>query len=643
MCGIVGYAGLEIAPQTLKRMCDILVHRGPDEDGYYQGAGVGLAMRRLAIIDLKGGRQPIANETEDLWVVLNGEIYNYQDLRAALIARGHVLKTTSDTETIVHLYEEHGEGFLDHLRGMFGIALWDDRRRRLILARDRIGEKPLFYALLGGGIVFASEIKGLLQVVKQRTVDPQAVCEYFALGYVPGSRTFFKEIRKLAPGQTLVWSRAGITLKTYWALDIQHDRVITLPQAERELEELLLDAVRLCLKSDVEVGAFLSGGLDSSLLTALMRRHNARVQSFSVGYGGRAAGFNELKYARQVASHLGTEHHELILDAHSSVELLPKIVWHYDEPHAEPTSVLVYLLCEFVRKSLKVAVGGTGGDELFFGYPRHKALRYQGYYNRIPACLRKGLIRPIVERLGVSTTGSRVVKRAKRFVGSADLPIEEAYLSWVSLMDRGMRASLLSEDTRRLAEDPLGETYLSSRLLGRRDLELLDRVALVDLEGYLPEYQLAYMDRMSMATSLEVRSPFCDYRLAEYVTALPPHLRLRGETSKFLLKKVAAKYLPASIVNRRKVGFDSPIGEWMKGELRGFLAEFLSSENVRETGLLNPDGVQRLINEHQAGARDHSLQLWSVLAVEMWYRMYIESACSTFEDVQRPGAIRGMK
>jgi asparagine synthase (glutamine-hydrolysing) len=609
----------------LHEMCSCIKHRGPDDAGFYSAPDIGLAMRRLAIIDLNTGNQPISNENRDVWVVFNGEIYNYVNLRKGLIERGHNLVTTSDTETIVHLYEDFGLDFVRHLRGMFGIALWDAKRRRLVLIRDRMGEKPLYYTLAGNYILFGSEIKSILQAGRARGVNPQAVCDFLAAGYVPRQNTLFEGILKIPPGHLLVWEGGTAEIRPYWT---HGDSTVTRPTsfeiAKVCLSEQLNEAVKLCLESDVEVGAFLSGGIDSSVIVALMRKHNAKVRTFTVGYGGKAAGFNELGYAKRVAKHLGTDHHELILGPQSSMELLPKILWHYDEPHGEPTSVLVYLLCEFTRKYVKVALSGTGGDEIFFGYPRHVGIRMLELYRRVPRTLRKGLVERVIAKWPESTRGSRFAKRARRFIGSADLPPEEAYLSWVSLIRKDIRMSLISERVKSEAEDPEGERFLRDHLIGADRGSLLEKAAALDVQGYLPEYQLAYMDRMSMAHGLEVRAPLCDYRLSEFVTSLPCEYRLKGRRSKHIFKELARQWIPTDIAERRKVGFDSPIGQWFKGELREFLLGFLSRENVRRTGLLDEKKVEEMLWDHLSGRIDYSLQLWSIVAMEGWHRMYIE-------------------
>jgi asparagine synthase (glutamine-hydrolysing) len=623
MCGIAGFVGMD-DQRLLQAMCERLRHRGPDDAGFYAAPGVGLSMRRLAIIDLASGHQPIANEDQSVWVVLNGEIYNYGTLHRALAQAGHTLKTASDTETIVHLYEDHGLDFVHQLRGMFGLALWDNTRRRLVLARDRIGERPLYYTWDGQRLLFGSEIKAILQARMSRTVDPQAVSEYLAAGYLGGSRTFYKGISKLPPGHLLVHEGGQIRISRYWQPTFKPTRALAFDDATRELSTRLTESVQLCLKSDVEVGALLSGGIDSSLIVALMRAAGAHVKTFSIGYQGAAVGFDELHHARRVASILDTQHHDLILGPHSSVQLLPRVLWHYDEPNAEPTSILVYLLCEFTRKHVKVALSGTGGDELFFGYPRHVGIRLLAYYQWLPRLMRQRLVESFVSRWPEATNGNRFAKRAKRFLLGSNQSPAHAYLGWVSLLQKDLREHLLSDHVKDGLDDPAGDGFLRDFLLGGGPTSLLGRAAALDLQGYLPEYQLTYMDRMSMAHGLEVRAPFCDHELVEYVVSLPESYRLKGLRTKHILKEVARAWIPRDISERSKVGFDSPIGQWFKDELRVFLTRFLARDEVARSGLLNPDSVEALIAEHLSGRRDYSLQLWSLVTLEAWYRMYIE-------------------
>ncbi|MCX6880608.1 MAG: asparagine synthase (glutamine-hydrolyzing) [Verrucomicrobia bacterium] len=629
MCGIAGFIGKGDRP-LLERMCQSISHRGPDEDGVFIAPGIGLGMRRLSIIDLAGGHQPISNEDGTVVVVFNGEIYNYEELTASLKSHGHLFKTNSDTETIVHLYEDHGLKFVEHLRGMFAIALWDTRKRRLVLVRDRIGEKPLFYQYDedDGSLLFGSEIKAILQRGDGRHVHAQALCQFMAAGYVPAPNTFYRGIQKVPPACMIVHENHKVEIHRYWNREHGSRQTISFKDACSELSDLLVDSVRLCLKSDVEVGSFLSGGLDSSVITGIMRQLGAEVQTFSVGYQGAAVGFNELSYARRVADTLVTKHHELILQPDSTIELLPRILWHFDEPHGEPSSVLVFLLSAFTRKQVKVAMGGTGGDEIFYGYPKHAGLRMLEYYRLLPRFVRVGMLEHVIMKWPESTKGNRFAKRAKRFVTGASLPAEEAYLSWTSLLNRDLRDHLLSTEIRDHSADPSGEEFLRSFLTAPGRGSLLDRVTDMEVTGYLPEYQLTYIDRMSMAAGLEARSPLCDWRLVDYVTSLPDGYRLKGARSKHIFKAIATQWIPKEIAERKKVGFDSPIGQWIKDELRGFMSSFLSPEQIKKTGLFNPAAVQQLLAAHLAGQNDYSLQLWSLLSVEAWHRMFIEDNIS---------------
>jgi len=640
MCGIAGFAGFD-DNALLRAMSASLTHRGPDAEGFYTAPGVGLASRRLSVIDLETGNQPIANETRDVWVVFNGEIYNCDALRAGLERRGHVFSSRTDTECIVHLYEDHGLDFVQHLRGMFGIALWDVARQRLVLARDRIGEKPLYYAWDGARLLFGSECKAILQSIRRRSVDRQAVCDYLAMGYVPAPRTFYDGISKLPPAHMLVYEGGRSTVSRYWARSSPSAAPPTYEAASEELAQRLAETVQLCLKSDVEVGAFLSGGIDSSVMVALMRPHATRVQTFAVGYAGAATGFNELEYARRVARDLGTEHHELILGAGAQLDRLPSILWNYDEPNGEPTSILVNQLSEFAARRVKVAVSGTGGDEIFAGYPRYGAVGLRERYLRVPGFIRKQMVERVMATWPESTRGGRMVRRARRFVASADLPADAAYVSWVSLLPKDVRRGLLSEPATRGVEDPDGDRVLRDYLMGPSDRSLLDRATALDVEQYQPEYQLTYVDRMSMAHGLEVRAPLTDYELVNYVTSLPMSYRLKGSHSKHIFKQVSRRWIDPAITERKKVGFDSPVGQWFKDELRPFLTSFMAPDQLTRSGLLDPGGVQRLMADHLAGRRDYSLQLWSLVTLEAWYRMYIEDGVVTGRDY-RLGDLRGI-
>ncbi len=616
MCGIAGGVG-DVTPVQVRRMCDRIQYRGPDHTAVKGFGTAVLGMVRLAIIDLAGGSQPMSNESGDIWTIFNGEIYNYEDLRRDLLARGHRFRTQSDTETIVHAYEEFGEEFPTRLRGMFAIALWDEPKQRLVLVRDRLGEKPLYYHVGAHTLLFASEIKGLLAAGVAPVVDRDAAATFLALGYVPAPQTAYAGIRKLEPGHMAIFERGQLRLKQYWSLLPREPVALPYADAVEQLDVQLREAVHYCLKSDVEVAAFLSGGVDSSLITALMKAGGASVRTYSIGFDDTARGFSELPHASAVSAHLGTRHQAFVVSAEEAAGLIPQVLAHYDEPNGEPTSMLVSLLCQRVVRDVKVAMGGTGGDELFHGYPRHGKigmLALSAHIQRFAA----GGLRALLDRFDDATDGNRFVRRAKRFGRALGVPAEDGYRSWLHVLDDERRLGLV------LGASPghVDDHFLRQRLTGSQPF--LTRVLGVDAAAYLSEFQLTYMDRMSMANSLEVRSPLCDYRVAEFAAALPASYRISGGHSKRILKDVARRYLPASIVDRPKAGFDAPVGPWFKSSLRSYLTTVLDSRSVAESGLLSPSHVDRLVREHLSGRHDHSMPLWSVLSLEAWYRHYIE-------------------
>lgn len=615
MCGIAGGVGT-ISPNQVSKMCEAIRYRGPDHTAVRAFDGAVLGMVRLAIIDVAGGSQPIPNEDETLWVVFNGEIYNYEDLRAELALRGHRFRSRSDTETIIHAYEEFGTGFVERLRGMFAIAIWDIRKRTLILARDRLGEKPLYYRVEGQDLCFASEIRGLLVAGAPREVNRNAAATFLALGYIPAPHTAYQGIQKLEPGQIATFTDGHLELRRYWQLLPREPLPVSYADAVDQLDATLNEAVRYCLKSDVEVAAFLSGGLDSSLITALMKKAGAEVRSYSIGFDESARGFSEIAFADQVSRHLKTRHTTFTVTAEEAAARIPAVLAHYDEPNGEPTSMLVHLLCERVARDVKVALGGTGGDELFHGYPRHSKIGWLQAASRVPQPLASAL-KAVLARFDDSTDGNRLMRRAKRFGRALGLPAAEGYRQWLQVIDPSQRSGLVLGADPQTAEDD----FVLRRLLA--DGSFMTRVLDVDTAGYLPEFQLTYMDRMSMANSLEVRSPLCDYRVAELAASLPATYRIEGGRTKRILKDVARRYLPAEIVDRPKVGFDAPVGQWYKTALREFLLQRLDVRSVAAGGLLSPFHVERLVNEHLSGRHDHSMQLWSVLSLECWHRQFV--------------------
>ena len=627
MCGIAGFAGLN-APDLLRRMTRLLTHRGPDDEGYFETEGVGLGMRRLSVIDVETGRQPIHNEAGTVWAVFNGEIYNYLTLRQDLEQRGHRFVTNSDSEVIVHLYEEYGDDFMQSLRGMFTIALWDETKDRLLLLRDRVGIKPLYYAQDAGQLYFASEMKALLAVPGvRRDVDQASFLKYLGFLYVPAPGSIFQDVQKLQPGHCLSFCDGQVSSWQYWDLAFQQNPYADEVEAADHLYSVLDESVRLRMVSDVPLGGFLSGGLDSSAIAALMSKHSTeRVQTFCVGFGGEGEGFNELAYARQVADHLGTEHHERMVD-YDVIDLLPKMLWHLDEPFGNPTAVLAYLLSEYARQHVTVALSGTGGDEAFLGYPRHLGLMYANSYRRVPAPCRS-LLRAMIGVLPESTASSyplhRFGKRIRRFVDGVEAPEQESYVKWLTYFDSAQRGMLAGDD-----QDVDGFMYDA---LGRHSVPIADRAQYADIKTFLPYNQLEYMDKMSMACSLEARVPFCDHELLEFSATLPSAWKIRGRHTKRILKRACKGLLPDHIINRRKVGFDAPAGAWFKGRLRPVCHAVFSPEAIGETGAFSPQEVQRLWHLHLSGRRDLSLQLWIIFVFEVWHRMYIRQGITDSPD-----------
>ena len=619
MCGITGFTGSD--PDLLRRMTERLVHRGPDDMGYYEDAHVSLGMRRLSIIDVEGGHQPLTNEAKSIWTVFNGEIYNFVELRKELKSKGHTFSTNSDTEVIVHLYEEWGDDFVNHLNGMFAVAIWDAPRQRLLLARDRLGIKPVYYVSRGGRIWFASEIKSLLCVpTVTRDIDAESLLQYLSLQYIPADRTIFDDINSLRPGHLLVFERREFHIGQYW--DLQHRTCVV--NSEGEAAEAVLEklraAVRSRMVSDVPVGAFLSGGLDSSAIVALMSESSSKVATFSMGFGAEDSGFSELAHARKVAEAFGTDHHECVADFRIA-DLLPQVLWHFDQPFGNSTSVLVYLLSEFTSKHVKVALSGTGGDEVFMGYPRYLGLSLGRLYRRLPQAARRALSSGI-KRLPEFTSGNtpmmRLTKRMRRFAQGCELSEEEAYLTWVTYFN--------ARERRRLVPGVDGDG-VDALLMGYLDAGagqgIQDRASYLDLKSYLPGNQLEYMDKMSMAWSLEARVPFCDHGLLEYSASLPHEHKIRGWETKRVLKRACKELVPHSVLSRRKVGFDAPAGAWLQGGLRSVCEGLFSEKSLAQTGFIDHGEVRKLMDLHQRGKRDLSQQIWSILVFEIWYRMYV--------------------
>ena len=624
ICGLIHFDGKPVTRELLAGMNNRLKHRGPDGVGFFIEGAVGLAMRRLKIIDIAGSDQPLYNEDRSIGLIFNGEIYNYRDLRPGLEARGHRFKTDGDGETIVHLYEEYGAEALKHLRGMFALALWDVRRGRLLLARDRFGQKPLYYYVNDKVFVFSSEIKALLahpavpRVSRFETGDGRALAEYLSFGYVPAPETAFAGIMMLEPARALQVDRSGaVEERRYW----EATRLSPPdPSAKAEmyvgaLRERLEQAVKLRLVSDVPLGAFLSGGLDSSLIVALMRVHsNAAVKTFSIGFEGDDS-FDETPYAEAVARHLHTEHTAFRVKP-EAMSLLSQLVWHHDQPFADSSAIPTYLVSKLTREQVTVALTGDGGDELFAGYERFYATELMRRLSPLPSPL-ISLAAGVLALLPEGTGYYDPVKRARRFARAASQRIEDAYFDLV----RVFNAKLLAEIHQPGNEHP---PYMNPYLNAGQPHPVA-RLVEANMWSYLPDDLLIKADRCSMMASLEARAPFLDHELAEFSATIPFNLKLKGATTKHILKEAARGLLPDDIIDRKKHGFGVPLGAWLRRDI-GAARDILLSRRARERGLLEITVVERLIREHESGARDHNRQLWALLTLEEWHRQFVDGA-----------------
>jgi len=623
MCGIAGIVNSEpggVEASAIHRMCQTIAHRGPDDEGIFVKDGAGLGVRRLSVIDLAAGHQPIFNEDKTIAIVYNGEIYNFRELRAELESRGHQFSTHSDTEVIVHLYEEMGRDCVNKLRGMFAFAIYDTRNRRLLLARDRLGIKPLHYALTGGRFLFGSEIKSLLAVAPElSTLDQRALWNYMYFGYIPDPETAFLSIKKLPPGHVLEFEDGKINIHRYWDLP---EYGTHLPRSEEdcieELEHRLAEAVRIRLIADVPLGALLSGGTDSSTVVALMAQATSRpVKTFSIGF--QHAGFNEAPFARQVAERFGTEHHELILDPEivKTVETLSRSL---EEPFGDSSMLPTYFVSQLARQHVTVALSGDGGDEVFAGYERYQTHLQRRNIQGLPQWAGRFYRQHLHSKLPYKLP-------ARNLAYSISLPWQERYLEGISLQPFDRELSLLSGNFRNSAigaPDPMKtfRAYLDDAPAH----DAVDRVLYLDTKTYLPGDILTKVDRMSMLTSLEVRVPILDHLLLEWVTTLPAEWKMRGKQSKYILMKVAERVgVPREVLHRPKQGFAVPLSHWMRHELKDLVLSVLLDSSAVQRGYLNPTGVRRLLDEHFQGRRDHSARIWRFLMFELWQRNFLDN------------------
>ena len=604
-------------------MNEAIHHRGPDEDGFYFNDGVGLAMRRLAIIDLKSGQQPIPNADRTAWIVFNGEIYNYRELRKQLEDAGHRFETNSDTEAIVHAYDQYGTDCPKYLRGMFAFAIWDTRNRSLFLARDRVGKKPLLYAQVDGQLIFGSEFSSLLlHPAVSRDVDYEAIHHYLSFICVPAPLTAYRSIRKLEPGHWLLWQNGEIKTERYWQLDFSKKVKITEEEAGERVVDLLRDAVKVRLMSEVPLGAFLSGGIDSSAVVALMAEESSeQVKTFSIGF--EEQDFSELHHAKRVAEHVGADHHEFIVRP-NAMEILPTLVEHYGEPFADSSAIPSYYVSRETRRYVTVALNGDGGDECFAGYERYAAMNIAQTYANLPGSLREGVIANLVNALPAGTSKTNPISKAQRFVAAASLKPVDRYLRWITAFDETAKSNLYSDEMRHASADWRTAGFIEPWFAKVNGAGIVDASLLADTMTYLPNDLLVKMDIASMSVSLEARSPFLDHHLMEFAATLPENLKLRGLKTKYLLKRVLKRLVPQENLTRRKMGFGVPIGSWFRGSMQPLLRETLLSDRALKRGLFKPDAVRALVEQHVAQQVEHSHRLWSLLMLELWFQRFID-------------------
>ncbi len=638
MCGIAGWINLENnrsqnSEAVLHAMCERMKHRGPDSEGLWTDETVALGMRRLSVIDLHTGEQPVYSEDKSVVVMMNGELYNFREVRADLEKRGHKFVTSSDTEILPHLYEEYGEAMLDEINGMFAFALWDKRKQKLLVARDKFGEKPLYYGVFDNKLIFASEPKVLLANPSVKAeINTDALRSFLSFDYVPAPNSIYKGISKLPAAHFLTVEKGEIKTRRYWNLTWQKGRnprvskgangnAPTLESSAEELRELLADAVRMRLVSDVPLGILLSGGVDSSTVAALATQFSTeKVKTFSIGF--EEDSFDESKYARQVAKHLNTEHYEEKLSVEKAADLITEIGTWLDEPMSDGSLIPTLLLSRFVRKHVTVALGGDGGDEIFAGYPMYYAHKVANIYGKVPSVLRNGLIEPIVNRLPVSNKNMSFDYKAKRFVAASKYDTVTRHHSWFGSFSIDEQQSLLNKDV--LAQTS-SDIYRDAKdLLKICDAENeIEQMQFLDINFYMAEDILTKVDRASMAVSLEVRAPFLDPRVAQFAANIPLEYKLKGNKGKYILKKAVEPLLPKNILNRPKKGFGIPIADWLKGRLNPLMHDLLAPVRLKNQGLFNVEFVQKLIKEHETNTASHHKQLWTLLVFQHWFDNFL--------------------
>lgn len=635
MCGIAGSVSTGSPDAALvHRMCEALVHRGPDGEGFHTDENAVLGMRRLAVIDVARGDQPVYSEDRSVAAVLNGELYDFATLRDGLRRRGHRFTSDGDTECLVHLYEEHGDGMVDLLRGMFAFAIWDAGRRRLLLARDRLGKKPLYWRSDGTTITFGSELKALMQdPAIPREVDPVALHHYLTYQYVPAPWSILRDVHKLPPGHLLVWQDGTHELRRYWSLDCTPREVCDEREAAEELRAKLLDATRVRLVSDRPLGAFLSGGLDSSAVVAAMARQSSgQVTTFSIGFDEQE--FDERPYARRLAEWYGTDHHELVVTP-SAIDVLPTLAWHFDEPFADSSAIPSYYVAKMSRQHVTVVLNGDGGDEIFGGYQRYLAMA-RTHRISLPES-----VRPRVERLGsLLISRSRAQSppwKAGRVLELLSHPLPRRYARMMSYFSPEQKFALYSDALRERLAGVDSYEIMDAAFATSRAGSQIGAIMDVDVNTYLPGDLLVKTDITTMANSIEARSPFLDHHLVEWAAGLPADLKIRAGATKYLLKRAVAPWLPPELLSRPKMGFGVPLAAWLRAELRDLSWDLLTDHTARSRGLFRPRAVARLLREHEEG-NDHSTRIWALIQFELWHRIFIDDAHTRARSAIRAGA-----
>lgn len=628
MCGIVGIYNFgnsrPVERVKLTQMCNIIKHRGPDSDGFFLNNNIGLGIRRLAIIDLQTGNQPIHNEDKTLWLVLNGEIYNFLELRKEL-EKKHNFYTKTDTEVILHLYEDYGESCVQYLRGMFAFAVWDEKEKKLFVAKDRAGKKPLYYTVQNGSFVFASEIKSILEYLKKTPeIDLEAIDLFLTYQYIPSPKTIFQNVKSLLPAHTLTCDRNGnIETKKYWDLDFTKKTNLSFDEACTETKNLLTEATALRMISDVPLGAFLSGGVDSSIVVGLMSRLSSKpVKTFSIGF--EEADFSELNYAKIVANHFKTDHYEFIVKP-NFIEILPKLVWHYGQPFADSSALPSYFVANETKKHVTVALNGDGGDETFGGYLRYKAMKGSLYFAFPFQIFGKKITEKLASLIPhtETTRGKNIFRYFSRLISALSEPAKLRNIQWHCFFTNEAKEKLYTDNMKKILYNNAYD-YLTALFENAPAKNIMDRTFYTDLKAYLPECLLVKMDIASMANSLEARSPFLDHNVMEFSASLPSAWKLHGLTTKYILKKTFRNFLPKEILNRGKMGFGIPLGKWFKDDWKKYFREIVLSEKAINRGYFKRETIEQMFYEHISDKRDHGYRMWALLMLELWHKVYID-------------------